>query len=100
MSWSISYNAETWIIIPYIVLVTFAVDYFNTPRQVRQYQIIYTLFCIIGFIAMFITSSYMAVINILGFIIVHIITIANLFRNKYKTHNFISHSFVAQINSL
>ena len=77
ISWSSSYNAETWFLFPYIVLALFAAYIFKLIDKLGNIQS-FILFCIIGFVAMFITSRYIAVYKIHDSIFAHIVTIANL----------------------
>ena len=77
ISWSSSYNAETWFLFPYIVLALFAAYIFKLIDKLGNIKS-FILFCIIGFVAMFITSRYIAVYKIHDSIFAHIVTIANL----------------------
>ena len=77
ISWSSSYNAETWFLFPYTVLALFAAYIFKFIDKLGNIKS-FIFFCVIGFVAMFITSRYIAVYKIHDSIFAHIVTIANL----------------------
>ena len=77
ISWSSSYNAETWFLFPYTVLALIAAFIFKLIDKLGNIKS-FILFCIIGFIAMYITSRYIAVYKIHDSIFAHIVTIFNL----------------------
>lgn len=76
-SWSNSYNTETWFLFPYAVLAIFAAYVFKLIDKLGNIKS-FILFCIIGFIAMFIISRYITVSKIHDPIISHVVIIANL----------------------
>lgn len=76
-SWSSSYNSPAWFLFPYSILTLFAVYIFKLIDKLGNIKS-FILFCIIGFIAMYITSRYIAVYKIHGSIFAHFVTIANL----------------------
>jgi len=76
-SWSSSYNSPAWFLFPYTILTLFAVYIFKLIDKLGNIKS-FILFCIIGFIAMYITSRYIAVYKIHDSIFAHIVTIANL----------------------
>lgn len=76
-SWSSSYNAETWFLFPYTILALFAAFIFKLIDKLGNIKS-FILFCFIGFIAMYITSRYIAVHKIHDSFFAHIVTVANL----------------------
>lgn len=77
ISWSSSYNSPVWFLFPYSILTLFAAYIFKLIDKLGNIKS-FILFCIIGFIAMFITSRYITVYKIHDSICAHIVTIANL----------------------
>ena len=76
-SWSNTYNTETWFIFPYTILALFAVYIFKIIDKLGNIMS-FVFFFTIGFIAIYITSKYIAANKTYDSIFAHIITIANL----------------------
>lgn len=76
-SWSNTYNTETWFLFPYAVLAIFAAYIFKFIDNLGNLKS-FVFFSVIGFIAMYITSRYIAVNKSYDSVFAHIITIANL----------------------
>ena len=76
-SWSNTYNTETWFLFPYTILALFAVYIFKIINKLGN-KMSFVLFFTIGFIAIYITSKYIAANKSYDSVFAHIITIANL----------------------